>query len=76
MMQVTAETVNRFLLREGSIGVVDRAGIIRMLHPYLLPEYLRLAETADRLWRDGTWHSREQFLELCEKFQIEVPVGD
>ncbi len=75
-MQITAETVNRFLLQEGSIGVVDCAGITRMLHPYSLPEYLHLAETANHLWREGIWHSREQFLELCKRFQIEAPVGD
>lgn len=73
MTKIAAETVIRFLVQEGSIGVVDRAGIARMLHPALPPEYLALAQTAERLWYNRTWHSREEFLQLCTECRIEMP---
>jgi hypothetical protein len=69
--QITIETVKRFLQQEGSIAVVDHACITRMLHS-ALPQYFDLAQTADRLWHNGMWHSREEFLQLCIRFKIEV----
>jgi hypothetical protein len=67
MTEIPVETVSRFLVQEGSIGVVDGAGVTRMLYPGLPSEYLQLADTADRFWHNRTWLSREQFLELCTK---------
>jgi hypothetical protein len=72
MTKIATETVRRFLVQEGSIGVVDRAGVTRMLYPALPPEYLDLAQTADRLWYNRTWHSREEFLQLCTECRIEI----
>jgi hypothetical protein len=72
MTEITMETVRRFLLQEGSIGIVDHAGITRLLHPALAPQYLDLAQEADRLWYNRVWHSRQEFLQLCAKFRIEV----
>jgi hypothetical protein len=69
--QIAIETVNRFLQQEGSIGVVDHAGITRMLHLALPQGYLDLAQTAHSLWHNGVWHSREEFAQLCVKFKIE-----
>jgi hypothetical protein len=65
------ETVKRFLQQEGSIGVLDRACGTRMLHP-ALPEHFDLAQTSNRLWHNGMWHSREEFLQLCINFKIGV----
>jgi|HubBroStandDraft_1064217.scaffolds.fasta_scaffold1695064_1 hypothetical protein len=72
MTKIATETVRRFLAQEGTIGVVDRAGATRMLHPALPSEYLDLAQTADRLWHNRTWHSREEFLQLCTECRIEI----
>lgn len=58
--------------RAGSVGVIDHEGITRMLYP-ALHEYLGVAQTSQHLWHGGTWHSREQFLQLYAKLQIEVP---
>ena len=74
MIQITGEAVQRFLQDEGRIGIVDPAGVIRMLH-VALPEYNDLAETADRLWHDGSWYSREQFAQRFSKVAIEAAVG-
>ena len=71
MTEITMETVKRFLLEEGSIGVVDRAGITRLLHAALEPQYLDLTQNADRLWYNRAWHSRQEFLVLCAKARIE-----
>ena len=73
MSQIPIQIVRDFLEQEGSIGVVDHEGITRMLHP-ALSEYLGVAQTADHLWHNGMWHSREQFLNLCTRAQIEVLV--
>ncbi len=73
MSQITLQIVRHFLEQEGSIGVVDHDGITRMLHP-ALSEYLGVAQTANRLWHKGTWHSREEFLQLCTKSPTEVLV--
>lgn len=75
MIQITGETVQRFLRDEGSIGIVDQEGIIRLLH-VALPEYAAQAQAADRLWHEGTWYSREQFSQLCSNREIEIMVGD
>ena len=72
MTNIATETVRRFLVEQGSIGVVDRAGITRMLHPASPTQYLDLTQTADRLWHKRTWHSREEFLRLCTEFRIET----
>ena len=72
MSQITLQIVKDFLEQEGSIGVVDQEGITRMLHP-ALPEYLGVAQTANHLWHNGMWHSREQFLLLYERVRIAVP---
>ena len=72
MTKIATETVRRFLVEQGSIGVVDRAGVTRMLNPASPPQYLELAQTEDRLWVNRTWHSREEFLQLCTKFRIEI----
>ena len=72
MTKITPETVRRFLLQEGSIGVVDRAGVTTMLHAALPPDYLDLAQTADRIWHKRKWHSREEFLQLCTECRIET----
>lgn len=67
MAEMTLEIVRRFLLTEGSIGVVDREGVARLLHPELDPEYLNMAVKADRLWHDKVWFSRQDFLQLCTR---------
>jgi hypothetical protein len=73
MSDISAEIVSRFLLHEGTIGVVDPAGVMRMLHPWLT-EYLDLAQTANRLWHNRVWHSREAFLQLCAASAVESPL--
>ena len=70
MTEISAEAVGRFLLQEGTIGVMDPAGVMRMLHPWL-SEYVDLAQTANRLWHNKTWHSREAFLQLCAECPAE-----
>lgn len=68
---LSIQTVMCFLQTEGSIGVVDRAGITRLLHAEL-PEYLGLTLEANRLWHKGMWHSRDEFLQLCADCQMEA----
>jgi hypothetical protein len=70
MTEMTMETVRRFLLTEGSIGVVDH-GVARLLHSELAPEYLALAVKADWLWFDKVWFSREDFVRLCTEVLVE-----
>jgi hypothetical protein len=72
MTEITMETVRSFLRQEGSIGVVDQAGKTRLLHPALSPQYLDLAQEAGRLWYNRVWHSREEFLQLCAEYRIEI----
>ena len=67
---LSIQTVKQFLQTEGSIGVVDRTGITRLLHGEL-PEYLGLTLEAERLWHKGMWHSRDQFLQLCADAEME-----
>ncbi|MGH9573738.1 MAG: hypothetical protein ACRD40_09430 [Candidatus Acidiferrales bacterium] len=72
MSQITLQLVKDFMEQEGSIGVIDHEGITRMLYP-ALHEYLGVAQTSNHLWHKGTWHSREQFLQLYAQLRIEVP---
>jgi hypothetical protein len=70
MAEMTMETVKGFLLKEGSIGVVDH-GVARLLHSELAPEYLNLALKADWLWFDKVWFSREDFALLCKQLRVQ-----
>jgi hypothetical protein len=65
-MEITLETLRRFVREHGSVQIEDGAGQTRKLRNGE-PDVWELAEKANRFQFEGEWHGRDAFAKLMDE---------